>query len=80
MLENLNNLSDNIEQGRPIKGDFTLQDLINKVDSVKASLSGNASSGPMSSIAPVIDNMKNILVRNNLQLINQVVCQSCLGK
>ena len=60
MLENLNNLSDNIEQGKPIKGDFTLEDLINKVDSVKASLGGNGS-GPVASIAPVIDNMKNIL-------------------
>ncbi|MBQ4515718.1 MAG: S-layer homology domain-containing protein, partial [Clostridia bacterium] len=61
MLDKLNNLSDNIEQGKPIKGDFTLQDLINKVDSVKAFLGGNAASGPMASIVPVIDNMKNIL-------------------
>ncbi len=65
LLEKLQSLSDRIEQGKPIKGDFTLQDLIDKVDSVEAALDsfgGSSADAQADLLKPVIDNMKNILV------------------
>lgn len=62
LLENLQKLSDKIENGEPISGEYTLQDLIDKVDSLKGFTDSFGGDAQASSIKAVIDNVKNILV------------------
>ncbi len=63
-IKKLEELPDNIENGRPIVGSYTLSDLIAKVDSFKTvvdSLGGTSVGGYEDAIKSVIDNVKQIL-------------------
>ena len=64
LLEQLKSISDRIENGQPIYGSYTLEDLIDKVDSlnkVADSFGGTSLDGQTDNIKAVIDNVKNIL-------------------
>ncbi len=64
-LKEMQLISDKLENNQPIVGGFTLQSLINKIDSVKqtlASSGGSAVGSYMSTLEPVIDHVKTILV------------------
>ena len=63
-LKNLESLSDRIENGEPIYGGFTLEALINKVDSLNKvvdSVGNGALAGFEGTIETVVNNIKNIL-------------------
>jgi hypothetical protein len=63
-VKKLEELSDNVENGRPIVGSYTLEDLVARVDSLKTvvdSLGGTPVDGYGDSINSVIDNIKQIL-------------------
>ena len=63
-LKNLESLSDRIENGEPIYGGFTLEALINKVDSLNKvvdSVGNGALASYEGTIETVINNIKNIL-------------------
>ena len=63
-VKKLEELSDNVENGRPIVGSYTLDDLIARVDSLKTvvdSLGGTPVAGYEDTIKSVVDNVKQIL-------------------
>lgn len=64
-LEQLSGLSGKIAHGEPIVGNYTLQDLIEKVESlenVADSMGGTSSESQATAIATVVDSVKSMLV------------------